>query len=188
MDGRADGLRARVRAIPTGSPPPPWVAVAPIAVGGLTDVGVSSSGGRELVLTVSHSGRAVFDTHGVRLARDYAEPSDAWLDEVGLGAFGIGPLADERVRIAGLSGGGLPTGTQDGWRVRSLPVDWPDDRVVLEPPDCDALRAGHENGCVAILANDTIELRAFGFSPSGQLLIVATSADLRLYVRCVASA
>lgn len=186
MDGRADGLRARVRAIPTGSPPPPWVAVAPIAVGGLTDVGVSSSGGRELVLTVSHSGRAVFDADGVRLARDYAEPSDAWLDEVGLGALGIGPLADERVRIAGLAGGGLPTGTRDGRRVRNFPVDWPDDRVILEPPGCDALRAG--DGCVAVFANDACELRAFGFSSSGQMLIVATSADLRLYVRCVASA
>lgn len=179
----ADALRTRVREIPVAPPPPPWVAVPAIPVGGLTNVGIDGSNGLELVLTISHAGRGVFNTRGDRLARDDQEPSDSWLDEVGLEAGGIGPLAERRVRIAGLAGGGLPTSTRDGWHVRNLPVDWRDDFVVLEPPGCGALWTGHQSGCVAVFARDECELRAFGFSPSGRVLVLASSGDLRLYVR-----
>lgn len=62
-------------------------------------------------------------------------------------------------------------------------IDWPHDMVILEPPGCCALWQGHARGCVAVYANDPCELRAYGFSPSRRMLILASSADLRLYVR-----
>jgi hypothetical protein len=178
-----DALRSRLRAIPVAPPPAPWTAVPPIAVGGLTHLGVSAADGVELVLAISQGGRGLFNDQGTLVARDADEPVESWLDEFGLEAVGIGPLADRRVRVAGLAGGGLPTSTRDGWHVSSLPIDWPHDLVILEPPGCRALWQGHERGCVAVFANDACELRAYGFSPSGRMLVLASSADLRLYVR-----
>lgn len=176
-------LRARVRAVPSGAPPAPWVRVPPVAVGGLTEIGVGEAGGEELILTVSSSGRAVFDLRGQRLARDRAEPDDDWHDPFGLEALGIGPLAGQRVRIAGLAGGGLPTGTRDGWGLVRFGVDWPADTVVLEPPGCGVLWPGHEAGCLAVFTDDASELRACGFTPSGRAIVLATGSDLHLFVR-----
>lgn len=183
MNSHTDALRSRIRAIPVAPPPPPWTAIRSIAVGGLTNLGVGTSDGAELVLTISHAGRGLFDDHGVLLARNNDEPDNAWLDETQLEAIGIDRLAQQRVRVAGLAGGGLPASTRDGWHVSSLPIDWPHDLVILEPPGCGALWPGHEAGCVAVFAEDASELRAFGFSPSGRVLILASSAEVRLYIR-----
>ena len=72
----------------------------PISVGGLTDLGVRTVDGIDLMMTISEAGRAFFDGQGNRLARDRDEPSDRCLDDVGLEASGIGPLQGERVRLA----------------------------------------------------------------------------------------
>lgn len=183
MSTYTEALRARLRAIPVETAPAPWVELPPLAVGGLTNLGVSVADGTDLVMTISHDGRGVFDERGNRVARDRAEPSDRWLDEFALEASGIGPLEGERLRIAGLSGGGLPLGTQDGWHVARFVLDWPDELVILEPPGCGVLWPGHEAGCVAVFANDAMELRVAGFSQSGRTLVIGTASDLRLYVR-----
>ena len=183
MSTYTDALRSRLLAIPVAPPPAPWTAIPPIAVGGLTNLGVGTADAVELVLTISQAGRGLFNDQGTLLARNSEEPDESWLDVFGLEAVGIGSLTDRRVRVAGLAGGGLPTSTRDGWHVSSLPIDWPHDLVILEPPGCGALWPGHERGCVAVFAHDACELRAFGFSPSGRILILASSADLHLYVR-----
>lgn len=181
MSDHIDSLRSQVRAIPVSSPPAPWTAMPPIAVGGLTHIGVATAVGAEYLLVISHSGRGVFNEQGVLVARDRGDEVGDWIDEVALEATGIGPIEGQRVRLAGLTGGGLPTITADGWSLDSLPVDWPQQRVVLQPPGTGALWPGHEQGCVVVFTD--YELRAHGFSPSGRLLILASSSDLCVFTR-----
>ncbi len=183
VSAHSESLRARLRAIPVGTPPAPWVVVPPLAVGGLTNIGVSAANGTDMIMTISHDGRRVVDGRGTRVARDHTEPDDGWLDEFALEASGIGPLEGERLRIAGLSGGGLPLGTHDGWHVARVVIDWPSELVILEPPGCGALWPGHEAGCLTVFSNDAMELRVAGFSPSGRTLVIGTASDLHLYVR-----
>lgn len=72
--------------------------------------------------------------------------------------------------------------TADGWTVRVVTPDWPEERVVLEPPGDDVLSERHSEECVQI-DTPTTELRAAGFSPDGSRLIVATSSDVRFWFR-----
>lgn len=170
--------------IRTGPAPAPWRPPAVLAVGGLTEVGIATlPDGQEYVLVVSHSGRGVVTPDGDVVARDRADQVDDWCDPIMLTAEGIGPLRGKRVPIAGLAGGGLPLGTSDGWGVARYPVDWPDERVILEPPNAGVLWPGHEAGCTELGGGMVHEIRAVGFSPSGRLLLIATTGDLSLYTR-----
>jgi hypothetical protein len=178
-------VRAAVRAVPAGPIPQPWRALPFLHAGGLLEVGIHAlPSGEELVLVVTTAGRGVLSATGEKLARDRTEPDDDWYDEYALTAEGIGPLAGVRVRLAGLHGGGLPLCTRDGWSVTRYPVDWPDEYLVLAPPGRDALFPGREDGCVLVFGpDDVMTLRAFGFSPSGRLLVVATPDGVRAYAR-----
>lgn len=185
VDDFRESVRERVRMVPTGPVPVPWQAVGPLAVGGLTEVGVDSSpSGDEFVLVVSGTGRGVVSTAGEVVARDRTDELSDWYDPIELVAEGIGPLEGKRVRLAGLAGGGLPLGTADGWAVGRYPVDWPDERVIIEPPNTGVLWPGHESGCVGLHGPDALfEVRAAGFSRTGRLLVIATAGDLALYTR-----
>lgn len=171
--------------VPAGPVPAPWRPVATVSVGGLTEVGIhSSSTGEEFVLVVSSTGRGVVSTGGEVVARDRDDQLGDWYDPIELVATGIGPLAGQRVRLAGLAGGGLALGTTDGWSVGRYPVDWPDERVILEPPNTGVLWPGHESGCVRLLGPDVpYEVRTVGFSRTGRLLVTATAGDVALYSR-----
>ncbi|WP_431898728.1 hypothetical protein [Nonomuraea sp. bgisy101] len=64
-------LRRRFREAPLLPPPAPWRPLAPIAIGGLTDVGFGFAG-RDLLFVSSSTGRGVFDcVNGGRVARDH---------------------------------------------------------------------------------------------------------------------
>jgi hypothetical protein len=180
-----ESVRERVRMVPAGPPPAPWRSVAVRSVGGLTEVGIgSSAAGEEFVLVVSGTGRGVVSTGGEVVARDHDDQLADWYEPIELVATGIGPLAGQRVRLAGLAGGGLALDTADGWSVGRYPVDWPDERVILEPPNTGVLWPGHESGCVTLLGPDLPhEVRTVGFSRTGRLLVIATSGDLALYTR-----
>jgi hypothetical protein len=180
-----ESVRERVRMVPTGLVPAPWRPVAPVSIGGLTEVGIDSSpSGEEFVLVVSHTGRGVVSAGGEVVARDHADQLQGWYDPIGLVATGIGPLVGKRVRLAGLAGGGLALATADGWSVGRYPVDWPDERVILEPPNTGVLWPGHESGCVGLLGPDApFGVRTVGFSRTGRLLVIATTGDLALYTR-----
>jgi hypothetical protein len=173
-----EAIVARVLAAPIGPPPPPWRELDVIATGGLTEVGFAR--GSDLLLVCSHVGRGVFDgLTGERLARDRSEAFDADLAE--LEAEGIGPLAGQRIRMAGLHGGGLAASTPDGWSVERLTLDWPDDELLLVPP----------GGSIypprpvfhRLEGAGVTSLRAFGFSPTGRTLVIATSSELVLASR-----
>lgn len=178
-------LIARVRAAPVQLPHVPWRLLAAHAVGGLTDVGFGR--GTDLLLVVSSRGRGVFDClTGARVARDPHMPEigeDDWQDLRELEALGIGPLGGQVVRTAGLAGGGLVLMTDDRWAVERLALDWPIESLLLVPPDSWIYedRAGRSSD-VAKIAEGS-EVRAWGFSPTGRSLVLATSSDITIYGR-----
>jgi hypothetical protein len=140
-------------------------------------VGFGEAGAQEFLLVVSHDGRGVFELDGTRVARDRAPLDESWHDDRRLTAMGIGPLDGIAVPMAGLWGGGLPLTTSDGWTVERMPVDWPDERIVL--------RAPHARGdeMIQIHHETLFEIRAVGFSPSGAALTVASSGEFTLVTR-----
>jgi hypothetical protein len=174
--GEGKEIRTRVRALRTKRPPAPWNRRVPVGIGGLTCVGFGAAGGREFLLVISHDGRGVFALDGTRVARDASARSDDWHDPYGLTALGIGPLDGGTVALAGLRGGGLPQMTSDGWTVERIPVDWPDERIILRPPfpDDEMIQIHHET---------LFEVRAAGFSPSGAALVIASSGEFTLLTR-----
>lgn len=151
--------------------PAPWSPARPHAVGGLVQVGYAT--GRDLVLVHSHDGRGVFDAlTGLRVARDDGDCWDAF-DEGSLTVEGIGALAGERVRVAGLFGGALPRATADGFALDEVVVRGRTRGVVLLGP-----------GSRTLVADEGVcELRAYGFSETGQSFVVATTCDLMLFAR-----
>jgi len=96
---------------------------------------------------------------------------------------GFGPIAGVPVRTAGLFGGGLHSGAAGGgWTVDVVSPEWPHDQVIL------STGYGIHKGQAGetwwhVFHADYSELRAAGFSPSGQTLAVATSSDLSLWTR-----
>jgi len=128
----------------------------------------------DLLLVLSHDGAGVFDaTCGARIARDADVNSFELLDSIKCIARGIGPLADQRIAIAGLFGGGLTTVTKDGFFVDSRAPQWPSHIIVLRQERVEHI-VGTDGAC---------ELRAFGFSHTGRSLIIATSCDITFFAR-----
>jgi len=153
--------------------PEPWRNLATVAVGGLTEVGLTDD--ERWVLVVSSGGRGLFDAHtGLRVARDAATPTleSPWLDEKTRTAQGIGPADGMAVHVVGLWGGALPERTADGWWVIA-PEGGRDDTIWL-------MSSGGERWA---LDRPLTEVRAVGFAPSGELLVVATASDLALFTR-----
>ncbi|CAL9349299.1 hypothetical protein [Streptomyces sp. enrichment culture] len=181
-------LRERFLAVPEIPAPAPWRRVLDrrTPVGGLQGIGFGAApdDGRDLVLVFSGSGLGVFDaTTGEKLARD-RDAEDAMPESApDLSCEGIGPLAGTRVRMAGWFGGGLHTGTDDGWGVEVVSPEWPHHRVLLSRGSGMPHDGPHGERWWHIHDASSCELRAAGFSPSGRTLAVATSSDLTLWTR-----
>ena len=185
-------MRDRLLAAPRVSPPEPWRRVFDHAygrpVGGLLGIGFARhpDSGHDLVLVVSHDGHGLFDAvTGEMVVRDHdPDEEDAVPDGVAdLSCPGLGPVAGSRVRIAGLFGGALHTTTGDGWTLEVVAPAWPHERVLLSR-DGGLPHAGPHGGqWWHIYHAHYSELRAAGFSPSGETVAVATSSDLALWTR-----
>lgn len=189
-------LRARMLAAPVVPAPEVWRPVFDpdpypypyVPVGGLLGIGFAShpETGDDLVMVVSNDGHGLFDARtGEKIARDrdpgweHSTP-DAVPD---LSCPGLGPVAGERVRIAGLFGGGLHTTTEDGWTLEVVSPAWPNDRVLLSTDGGLPHTGPHGERWWHVFHADRSTLRAVGFSPSGRTLAVATSSDLTLWAR-----
>jgi hypothetical protein len=159
--------------------PSPWRSNGSFAVGGLTDVGFADSA--DLVICLSSTGRGLFDCiSGSRVARD--DDPEFEFDTGNLTVEGIGPLARTRIRTAGMYGGGLASGTHDGWAVEPHPFAFPEQVLIVSPPGQTMLwTAKGEEMHLTKLAD--YEIRAFGFSPTGRSFVLATSSDLLIFVR-----
>jgi hypothetical protein len=153
-------------------PPPPWKHVVTWAVGGLFQVGYAENS--DLLLVLSSQGRGVFDClTGEKVARDDEEAHD-FFAPIPLTADGFGPLAGKSIRMAGLFGGGLPRTTEDGWFLEEQAPAWPIRTILLRSPARETIAIGDDGAC---------ELRAFGFSETGNSLIIAISCDLAIFAR-----
>ena len=185
MPGVPDHLQtavARIRATPVQKPPHPWRWAGAFAVGGLTDVGFARQS--DLLLVVSAMGRGVFDcASGEKIARDPSPPDKQWQDVFHLEAEGIGPLDGQRIRTAGLFGGGLPRLASDGWSVERLALDWPEECFLLVPPGSWIYGERYGKPANFTKVATESEVRAWGFSPTGRTLILATSSDVTLFGR-----
>jgi hypothetical protein len=171
-------LRKEIQALGNQPPFPPWREIGTYAIGGLLFVGYEENS--DLLLVVSSQGRGVFDCiTGTLVARDRVSPEyedDAWLDRVRLMSLGIGPLEDKLIRLAGIDGGGLPHTTEDGWRLSLIVPEWPDTRVLLSMPYIAIY--GTLVGTVQIASE--YEVRAYGFSDTGESFVVATPSDIMI--------
>ncbi|MFF1697323.1 hypothetical protein ACFVXC_27530 [Streptomyces sp. NPDC058257] len=185
-------LRERLLAAPVVPAPEPWRLVFGykygVPVGGLLGIGFAShpESGHDLVMVVSHDGHGLFDAvTGEKIARDRdPDDEDSTPDAVAdLTCPGLGPIAGSRVRIAGLFGGGLHTTTEDGWTLEALTPSWPNDRVILSGDGGLPHSGPHGEEWWHIFHSTYSELRAFGFSPSGETIAVATSSDVSLWTR-----
>ncbi|MFJ9818967.1 hypothetical protein ACIRU3_27680 [Streptomyces sp. NPDC101151] len=183
-------LRDRLLAAPVVSAPEPWQPVFEhcVPVGGLLGIGFAThpGSGHDLVMVVSNDGHGLFDADtGEKIARDRdPDPEDSTPDSVAdLSCPGLGPVAGSRVRMAGLFGGGLHTTTADGWTLEVVSPAWPNERVLLSADGGLPHSGPHGEQWWHIFHSSYSELRAVGFSPSGQTLAVATSSDLSLWTR-----
>ncbi|MES5816646.1 hypothetical protein [Streptomyces sp. RG80] len=177
-------------AAPVVPAPEPWRPVSErcIPIGGLLGIGFAShpENGHDLVMVVSSAGHGLFDAvTGEKIARDYEPaPEESTPDAApDLSCPGLGPIAGRRVHIAGLFGGGLHSGTGDGWVLEVVSPNWPNDRVLLSSSSRMPHREPHGEGWWHIFHSNYSELRAVGFSPSGRTLAVATSSDVTLWIR-----
>ncbi len=157
-------------------------------MGGLLGIGFATAPGtgHDLVMVVSREGHGLFDTlTGEKTARNRdPDPDDSTPDAVpDLTCPGLGPVAGTRVRIAGLFGGGLHTTTADGWTLEVVSPEWPDHRVLLSTDGGMPHNGPHGERWWHIFDANYPELRAAGFSPSGDTLAIATSSDLALWTR-----
>lgn len=181
-------MRSRLLAAPVVPAPEPWRPIPFVPVGGLLGIGFAShpGNGHDLVMVVSHDGHGLFDAvTGEKIARDRdPDPEDSAPDAVAdLSCPGLGPISGSRIRIAGLFGGGLHATTADGWTLEAVTLAWPNERVLLST-DGGLPHAGpHGERWWHILHSNYSTLRAFGFSPSGHTIAVATSSDLSLWTR-----
>jgi hypothetical protein len=170
-------LREAYQRKPQQEAPLPWRRIQ-LHIAGLTAVGFGP--GTELLLVLSHSGRGVVDcASGLVVARDY-EDVDLPDGPYPVFAPGIGPLAGQRVPLAGLWGGGLRTMSPDGWVIHRAAPNWPLESAVLCPPHAKEIE--DEATATVLLKDLNPEIRAFGFSDSGNTLIVANTA-LHLWSR-----
>lgn len=183
MSDHLEPMRQRLRELRTQFAPSPWHPLPPFAVGGLVAVGFTSDSTAVLVAS-SYGGRSLYDCRSAaQVARDRDDNELAWTSPGGISIQGIGPVANQVIPVAGLSGGGLSTGTRDGWSCKVVAPDWPIERVVLEPPGCDVAIEKFAEGCVQVADSLAVEIRAAGFSRDGRTFVVATSADISLWTR-----
>lgn len=190
-------LRDRLLTAPVVPAPRPWRPVferygdsdiPPYApVGGLLGIGFAThpGTGHDLVMVVSNEGHGLFDAvTGEKIARDRdPDPEHSTPDDTAdLTCPGFGPIAGSRVHIAGLFGGGLHSGTGDGWTVEVHTPEWPHERVLLSHGQ-QFYDSPHGDGWWHVLHSSYSTFRAAGFSPSGETLAVATSSDVTLWTR-----
>lgn len=164
--------------IPDGQCPAGWKMAGSFAIGGLTDIGFSKNS--DLLLVLSSSGRGVIDpTLGAVVARNDEADGD-WLDERLLLCDGIGPLAGEKIQLAGLNGGGLPRGSGRGESLEVVSPNWPLGDLIFCSNFGSALIERFQSTCLRVASD---HIRAYGFSWSGNAFAYATGSDIYVFAR-----
>lgn len=165
-----------------------WTHKNTFAIGGLENVGYAPL--KDLLIVLSSQGQGIFDCiKGEKIARQHND-SDWWkgFNEATNSIVGFDQLKSIEIQTCGLYGvDNLPKATLDGWTLVASEPE-PDDkpfekyivtRIYLISPDKQQkLLVGKDGPC---------ELRAFGFSGTGNSFIIALSCDLTIYSRTQAA-
>ncbi len=158
-------------------PPRHWRRLSTTHVGGVFAVGFSKSS--DYLLVVSHAGRGLIDcSTGEKIARDRDEY--AGIDDSNLHCRGIGPVEDELILVAGISGGGLPIVNRHGETIEVVSPNWPIQDLILSQDSKSVLHNGNPSTCFLLASG---YLRAFGFSYSGNHLVIADGSEVDLWHR-----
>ncbi|AWH72677.1 hypothetical protein DCS32_00360 [Dokdonia sp. Dokd-P16] len=148
------------------------------AVGGLSEVGFSKEF-PELLLVVSSQGRGIIDCSKFELIdRDNNDDFD-WFNSYELWSIGIGKLANEKISVGGLCGGGLPLLNQFGDGIQYMATEWPIIDLIFEPNFKSIYKEDDGKDCFRIFHD--YEIRAYGFSYNGEYFITATSSEINVY-------
>lgn len=158
-----------------------WIHKNTYAVGGLENIGFDQA---DTVTVLSSQGIGLFDClTGKRIFRDTSSWWESY-DPVTATVPGCDILAGETIRICGLEKPDfLSKESSDGWRVECTdpePDDAPFEKYLVRKIFLSHKSSGHHE---FIGKDSACELRAFGFSPTGHSLVVATSCDLVIWSR-----
>lgn len=165
--------RAKIQNCPDG-----W-EYQKFAVGGLTEVGFSEQN-EDLLLVISSNGRGLFDCPRLeKVDRDRSD--DFEIDYSNLTCQGIGELENEKIRIAGLHGGGLPVTNSQGDSLEIMALDWPKTDIIFQPKWSSIYMEKDSVKCFRIYSPDT--LKVYGFSQNGKYFVIGTSSDLLIFKR-----
>ena len=172
-------VKQRVREAAVGEPPAPWTLLGIVEIVGITEVGFAEDS--EVLLVLSGHSRELIDCRsGRRLARDTAtEHRSAWYGSHDLIGHGFGPMHGRQIRLAGASGGGLSFFTPDGWGAVRVPIDWPDEFLLLTSP----YSSIHQPSAPFWKLLTTRDPIAWGFSYTGNSLIAATEEGVTIFAR-----
>lgn len=161
-----------------------WTHKNTFAVGGLHEVGYAPN--QDHLIVLSSQGQGIFDCiKGEKIARLH-NGLDWWEDfnEETNSIRGFDVLADFEIPVSGLdTSDTLPKRTADGWSLIASSPE-PDDKpfekylvqriYLVSPNKKEMIYVGKDGAC---------ELRAFGFSETGNSFIVALSCDLVIWAR-----
>ncbi|WP_394793941.1 hypothetical protein [Armatimonas sp.] len=168
---------------------PPWRLVNSWAVGGLIAVGYAPN--TDMLLAGSGTGLGVFDClTGSRLARNHE--SDGYPEARTLLFDGFGPLDGQKIRAAGLGGGGLPLSAGDGiWHLELEPAIYAGTSDYYKGRPCWQITlidgrswVGRESRHLrTCMLYHYLDFRAAGFSETGRSFVIATSDTLYMFAQ-----
>lgn len=158
-----------------------WKHKKTYAIGGLENIGFDKG---DTLTVLSSQGVGLFNClTGERIFRQEASWWENYEPITGT-VSGYGTLDGSTIRICGLDGPDfLSKATQDGWGIACtgpVPDDPPFEKYQVHKIFLTHQDRGHHE----LLGQDgACELRVFGFSPTGNSLVVATSCDLIIWSR-----
>ena len=161
-----------------------WTYKNTFAIGGLENIGYAPN--QDFLIVLSGQGQGIFNCKtGEKIARQY-DDLNWWdkFDQTTNSIVGFDVLENVEIKTCGLYGDdNLSKITQDNWTLIITEPE-PDDkpfekylvkRIYLVSPDKkEKIFVGKDGAC---------ELRAFGFSETGDTFIIALSCDLTIYSR-----
>ena len=172
-------VKQRVREAAVTEPPEPWSLLGIVPIVGITEVGFVEDS--EVLLVLSGHDRELIDCRsGKRLARDTAiEHRSSWYGAHDLIGHGFGPMHGRQIRLCGAGGGGLPCFAPDGWGAVRVPIDWPEEYLLLTAP----YYSIHQPAAPFWKLVVTREPLAWGFSYTGNSLVAATDEGVTIIAR-----
>ncbi len=114
-------------------PPEPWQIQVDYQQPALTSIGFDNKFSMLLVQAPEYTTVLDCNTGEVVARNDYATDDDRSMYRLEI--RGIGPIAEQKIRLAGVHGGSLAKRTFDGWSVDNLVIDWPCHSLLLNGPN-----------------------------------------------------